>query len=211
MSVAAPGLSRDSLDESGRPHIPRAIAGLVIGAIAVASLVALLWPTLPFSQAPLGQVRVNVITRQIEGASPGAGGVVGKPAPDFEWATPDGRTQRLTELRGGPVVVNFWATWCVPCREEMPALERVAKADTAARFLAVDLDEDGERIRGFFDRLALDRLMPLLDVNAQAARRFGVASLPSTFFVDAGGVVRDVEIGGPMSDARIRAGLAKAR
>ncbi len=209
MSVAAPGLSRESIDESGRPPIPRAIAAIVVVAIAVASLVALLWPALPFSQPPLGQVRVSVITRQID--APGVGGVVGKLAPDFEWATPDGRTQRLSDLHGAPVVVNFWATWCVPCREEMPALERAAKADTTVRFLAVDLDEDGERIRGFFDGLALERLVPLLDVNAQAARRFGVASLPSTFFVDAAGVVRDVEIGGPMSDARIRAGVAKAR
>jgi len=209
VSVAAPGLSRDSLDEGGRPRIPRAIAALVLGAIAFASLVALLWPALPFSQAPLGQVRVNVITRQIEAS--GSGGVVGKPAPDFEWATPDGRTQRFSDLRGAPVVVNFWATWCVPCREEMPALERVAKSDSAARFLAVDLDEDGERIRGFFDRLGIEALVPMLDVNAQAARRFGVVSLPITFFVDAGGVVRDLEVGGPMTDARIRAGLAKAR
>ncbi len=209
MSVAAPGLSREPIDEGARPQIPRAIAAIVIGTIAVASLAALLWPALPFSQPPLGQVRVNVITRQLEAS--GVGGVVGKPAPDFEWATPEGRTQRFSGLRGSPVVVNFWATWCVPCREEMPALERAAKADASVRFLAVDLDEDGQRVRGFFDGLGLERLVPLLDVNAQAARRFGVASLPSTFFVDSAGVVRDLEIGGPMSDARIRAGLAKAR
>lgn len=198
------------LSADARPRLPRLVTAISVGAIALGSLVALVWPLLPFADGTFsGQTRVGIVTRTID--SPDAAGIVGRPAPDFEWVTATGSTTKLSDLRGGPVVVNYWATWCLPCRQEMPALERAARADDRTRFIAVDLDEDGGRIRSFFDQLALERLQPVLDRGAQTARRFGVVSLPTTFFIGADGVVRHVEIGGPMSEDTIRRGLEAAR
>ncbi len=196
---------------SGPPAIPRAIAGLIIAAIAAASLAALAWPSLPFNLtiAPVpGPSAVGVITKDIEVA--GSAGRVGAPAPDFEWVDPAGRTRTLATLRGNPVVLNFWATWCLPCREEMPALERAAAAHPEVVFLEIDLQEDGDTVRRFFEALGLKTLQPLLDTNGSVFRRYAVISLPSTFFVDRDGAIRHLEIGGPMTDETIRRGLDKA-
>jgi thiol-disulfide isomerase/thioredoxin len=191
-----------------RPQYPRWIAGIVIGAIAVASLVALLWPMLPVRQLFIGPTEVGVIRRLIDdpNAAPRISGV----APDFEWNAPDGTTKKLSDLRGRIVVVNFWATWCAPCREEMPAMQRVAR-DGTATFLAVDLLEDGARVRGFMDSLALDRLQPLLDLDGSVTRKYGVLELPQTFFIDAAGVIRHIEHGAVLDDAAVRRGIDKAR
>ncbi len=197
-------------DGLGRPQLPRAVAGLILGTIALASVAALVSPALGDrlrgTDLPTG---VGVIRREIE--APDAAGRIGARAPDFEWNAPDGTTRTLGGLRGKTVILNFWATWCGPCREEMPALEKAAAATPDLVVLAVDLREDGERVRGFFDTLGLTRLQPLLDLDGSVARRYAVFSLPTTFFVGPDGVVRDVEIGGPMSAATIAAGIAKAR
>ena len=191
-----------------RPRMPRVVTAIVVGAIAVASLAALLWPSLPMNQDATGPTKVGVIRRQIAGSN--MAGRVDAVAPDFEWNAPDGSTRTLSGLRGKVVVVNFWATWCKPCRTEMPALNSVARGSDAV-FLAVDLQEDGARARSFFDQLALDRLEPLLDLDGQTTRRYGVVGLPVTFFIDAHGVIRHVERGEVMDQSVIREGIAKAR
>ena len=194
-----------------RPAIPRAVAGLLIAIIALATGAALVGPFLPFNAPPAvlaGPTAVGVITNDIE--VPGSGGRVGAPAPDFRWIDPSGASWTLGGLRGRPVVLNFWATWCVPCREEMPALERAALAHPEVTFLEIDLQEDGAKVRAFFDSLGLAHLEPLLDMNGSVTRRYGVLSLPNTFFVDRDGVIRHLEIGGPMPDATITRGLDAA-
>lgn len=190
-----------------RPQVPRVVATLVIAAIALASAGALLWPqdqSVTFS----GPTEVGVIRRVMEASS--AAPRIGAVAPDFEWNAADGKTQRLSDLRGGIVVVNFWATWCVPCRAEMPALQRVA-ASSGATVLAVDLREDGAKVRSFLDSLGLDRLMPLLDLDGEVARRYDVIALPETFFIDASGVVRHIERGQMLDDDTIWKGIMRAR
>src|SRR5205807_8303377 len=138
-------------------------------------------------------------------------GRIGAPAPDFEWTSLDGQTLRLSAYRGKVVVVNFWATWCPPCREEMPALQRVAASEPDVVVLEVDLMEPGDKARSFLDSLGLDRLQPVLDSDGATTRRFGVLSLPSTFFIDRTGVIRHLELGGPLTEEQIKTGLAKAR
>jgi thiol-disulfide isomerase/thioredoxin len=191
-----------------RPQLPRWIAAIIIGAIAVASLAALVAPMLGLPQLVGGPTQVGVIRRLIDdpGAAPRITGV----APDFEWNSPDGTTKKLSDLRGKVVVINFWATWCAPCRQEMPALQRVAAA-TDAVFLAVDLLEDGARVRGFIDSLALDRLTPLLDLDGALTRRYSVLELPQTFFIDAQGVIRHIEHGAILDDAAVKRGIDKTR
>ena len=185
--------------------LPRWIAAIIIGAIALASLAALLWPLL---NKPATVTDAGVIRAQID--SDGAAGRIGALAPDFEWTGPAGETLRLSSYRGKVVVVNFWATWCPPCREELPALQRVASSESDVVVLEVDLMEPGDKARSFLDSLGLDRLQPVLDSDGATTRRFGVLSLPSTFFVDAAGVIRHLELTA-VSEAQIRSGIKKAR
>ena len=194
--------------EDYRPRIPRVVTAVVVGAIALASLAALFWPSLPMNQLATGPTQVGVIRRQIDG--PNMAGRVGALAPDFEWNAPDGSTRTLATLRGKVVVVNFWATWCKPCRTEMPMLNSVARSSDAV-FLAIDLQEDGVKARSFFDQLALDRLEPILDLDGQTTRRYGVVGLPVTFFIDAQGAIRHIERGEVRDENAIRDAIAKAR
>ena len=198
-------MTATTLDE--RPRLPRALAGLLIGIIAVASLAALLWPSLPLNdRARSGPTRVGVITATVD--APEAAPVVGKLAPDFRWVEPDGTTRTLGGLRGTPVVLNFWATWCVPCRTELPAMERVASSNRGVTFLAIDLDEDGGKVRDFFDSLGITTLRPLIDVNSTQAKRYAIVGVPTTVFVGPDGVIRQITINA-MTDDELRAGLAK--
>ncbi|MGH2378828.1 MAG: TlpA family protein disulfide reductase [Candidatus Limnocylindria bacterium] len=191
-------------------RFPRPIAALIVGAIALATVAAFFWPSLPREEGPLvpGPSNVGVIVRQVEGGPTAAR--IGERPPDFEWVRPDGSRASLATLAGRPVVINFWATWCLPCREEMPILEEAAAANPEWAFLAVDLDEDGDRIRAFFDELGLVRLEPVLDVGLSTARRYGLASVPSTFFVDADGTIRHIQIG-EMDEELLERGLGKVR
>lgn len=189
-------------------QIPRPLIAVLVGAIALAALLAVFRPAFLDATSPTaasaGPSRIGVITKDL--AAPGAAGRIGMLAPDFGWVTPEGPATQFSALRGRPVVVNFWATWCVPCRTEMPLLEASAE-ETGSTFLEVDLQEDGPTIRAFFDQLQLTTLVPLLDLDGVVFRRWGVISLPTTFFVDADGIVRQVEIG-PLTPDRLRADLA---
>ena len=192
-----------------RARLPRPVALVIVGAILGATLLALFWPSLPWSDARrivVGPTRVGVIDRQI-GSS--GGGKVGERAPDFEWVAPDGRRLSFAGL-GKPAVVNFWATWCGPCKDEMPLLDRTAAAHPEIAFLAIDLDEDGAKIRGFFDEFGIARLDPLLDTGLETSRRYGLASVPSTFFVDAHGTIRQLQIG-QLDEARLETALGAIR
>jgi thiol-disulfide isomerase/thioredoxin len=191
--------------------LPRPIAAIIVGAILAATLLALFWPSLPFNEGRrivVGPTKVGVISRQIENDR--AAGRTDAPAPDFEWVAPDGKRVSLGSLRPKAVVVNFWATWCEPCRKEMPLLDRTAAEEAGIVFLAVDLDEDGDKIRAFFDEVGVKRLEPLLDVGLATSRRYGLASVPSTFFIDGSGTIRHVQIG-EMDEAKLRRGLDKVR
>jgi thiol-disulfide isomerase/thioredoxin len=198
-----------AIDE--RAAFPRPIAAIIVGAILAATLLALFWPSLPFNEGRriiIGPTKVGVITRQIDNDR--AAGRTDAPAPDFEWVAPDGKRVSLGSLRPKAVVVNFWATWCEPCRKEMPLLDRTAAAEPGIVFLAIDLDEDGDKIRSFFDEIGLTKLEPLLDVELATSRRYGLASVPSTFFVDASGTIRHVQIG-EMDETKLAGGLARIR
>jgi peroxiredoxin len=185
--------------------LPRWIAAIIIGGIALASLAALLWPLLT---KPATTTDAGVIRAQIEGE--GVAGRIGAIAPDFEWTDDDGQLLRLSTYRGKVVVVNFWATWCRPCREEMPALQRVAASEPDVVVLEVDLMESGDKARSFLDSLGLDRVQLVLDTDGATTRRYGVLSLPSTFFIDKDGVIRHLELT-QLTEEDIRTGIRKAR
>jgi len=179
--------------ETTRLQLPRWITALFVAIIAIASAVALIVPQLQ-QREYVGQTRVGVITNVV--LAPDTAGRVGSRAPDFLWLQPSGDSTRLTAFRGTPVVLNFWATWCGPCRAEMPRLEQAARDNPGIAFYEIDLNEDGGKVRGFFDSLEIEHLVPLVDVGSSVARAYGLGQgVPTSFFIDGGGVVRAVALG----------------
>lgn len=165
----------------------RRLVTLLAAAAAILGAIALLRPA-PQSPDASGAPAPTIATIVGERPIPGAAPRISALAPDFTWREPDGSLRALSDLRGRPAVVNFWATWCVPCRTEMPAFERVAETTPDVTFLMIDLQEDAPQVRAFFDRFELRRLKPLIDPDGAIARRYGLAALPMTFFVDRQGV-----------------------
>ena len=136
---------------------------------------------------------------------------VGNRAPDFALRSLDGRTIRLSELRGKPVMVNFWASWCPPCRNEMPAFEKAYQRyrSQGMEFLGVDVQEDAETVRKFVQENGYSWLF-LLDSDGKVSRSYQVSGVPTTFFIDREGIIRDLQIG-ELSEAALESKLAKIK
>jgi peroxiredoxin len=117
-------------------------------------------------------------------------------APDFTLRTLEGRNLRLAEQRGSVVMVNFWASWCAPCRVEMPHLSRIwdKYRDAGFVFLAVNVDENLQNAASATSRMAL-RAPVLLDAEKKVVRAFEVATMPTTVLIDRDGQVRHVHRG----------------
>jgi thiol-disulfide isomerase/thioredoxin len=133
----------------------------------------------------------------------------GAPAPDFAAALADGRHLRLSDLRGRPVVLNFWATWCGPCRIEMPELLRAAEADPELVLLAVNLQEEMAAIVPFAEALGMTTPV-VLDPAGEVADRFGVRGLPTTIFVARDGSIHTT-YAGILTPAALAERLAEIR
>jgi thiol-disulfide isomerase/thioredoxin len=120
----------------------------------------------------------------------------GSPAPPITLPLLDGGDADLARQRGNVVLLNFWATWCVPCRTEMPALQRLADGLWGERFVlfTVDLQEDAAAIEPFRRELGLG-LPVLLDRDGEVTRSYGVRALPATFLIDQRGVLRQQRLG----------------
>ncbi len=118
--------------------------------------------------------------------------LVGEPAPDFVLAGMDGKNHRLTEYKGHVIFVNFWATWCVPCRIELPALMQFVGEQGAegAQVLAVNVGETGPQVNAYFTENHISGLNVLLDSEVEVYSAFGINALPTTFIVDKEGVIR---------------------
>lgn len=121
-------------------------------------------------------------------------------APDFTLQTPDGRTVSLTDFRGAPLIINFWASWCPFCVEEMPLLERVA-AENNAQLLFINLQESRETAQSFAERLGIKSPI-VLDSDSGAKKKYNVFTQPVTYFIDANGVIRDKKFG-PLTEEEL--------
>lgn len=119
----------------------------------------------------------------------------GKPAPEFELRTLDGKAVKLSELRGKPVVLNFWSTWCEPCKAEHELLQSAAQFyGDSVRFLGVVYQDQEPVVRAYLQ--GRSNLYPqLFDPTTSVAIDFGVAGVPESFLVDAQGVVREKQAG----------------
>jgi peroxiredoxin len=122
----------------------------------------------------------------------------GRMAPEISLASLQGQAMTLSGLRGQPVLVNFFATWCGPCRSEMGYLQSVhedaAFQQAGFKLLEVNIQEDAATVQKFLADTGLD-LTVLLDTDAIAARAYNVSGIPASFFIDRNGIIQKVKIG----------------
>lgn len=147
------------------------------------------------------QARPSAATPQISNLP----AVQGNPAPNIELTTLGGQRMALDNYAGQVVLVNFWATWCPPCKAEMPGINRFYEANKAKGLtvLAVNAREGEGLVRPFIQSNGFS-FPVLLDPEGQAVDRYRVNSFPTTFIVDRNGVIRYVQIG-MISEAELQA------
>ncbi len=133
---------------------------------------------------------------------------IGAPAPNFTLENTNGQSVTLSSFRGRPVLVNFWATWCVPCRSEMPAINAVARNDPNLVVLAVDVMEGQVPVSNYVSQLGLG-FRPLLDTNGNVTTEYHVISMPSSFFIGPDGTIRAINVG-PMDQRTIEINVKRA-
>jgi len=116
----------------------------------------------------------------------------GQKAPDMPMPGIEGGVVRLDSFKGKVIVLNFWATWCPPCRKEMPLLESTYKRykEKGLVILGINYNEDRERVLKFTQEMGVTFPI-ILDKELKLTRKYGVLSLPATFFIDKKGIVRD--------------------
>jgi len=157
---------------------------------------------------------VSVLTSglMMAGCSPtSAQGVeVGNLAPDFQLQNLDGQTVSLGNLQGKPVLINFWATWCPPCRSEMPYIQEIyeAWADKELVVLAINIGESSSKAEEFRQSYNLSFTV-LLDTKQDVAQRYNITGIPTTFFIDKDGIIQDKVIGAFQNKTQIENRLSK--
>ena len=120
----------------------------------------------------------------------------GKTAPDFALAGMDGQNHRLSEMRGQVVMVNFWATWCGPCREEMPPMNELYQRYKSLGFTILGVNIDDKREAGEKMARNLGISYPVLfDAGKSVSKQYKVEAMPTTILVDRNGKVRHVHFG----------------
>ena len=121
---------------------------------------------------------------------------VGGSAPDFRLENLDGQSVSLSDFRGKPVLINFWATWCKPCVHEMPYIQQVYEewSEKGLVVLAINLGESPFTVKQFLQTYNLT-LPVLIDIQGNSAHQYNIMSIPTSFFIDSDGIIRQKIIG----------------
>ncbi len=129
-------------------------------------------------------------------AASGPAPKIGKPAPDFHVVGLDGKVVQLSDFRGHPVWLSFWATWCPPCRAESPDIQAAYEqySDSGLVVLAIDIGEDRATVGQYVARAGLTFGIAL-DPTEEVAATYRIAGAPTHYFIDANGILRDSQIG----------------
>jgi len=143
-------------------------------------------------------------------STPILGTRVGNLAPNFQLDNLEGQTISLNDLRDKPVIVNFWATRCSPCVNEMPYIQQVYDewSGRGLMMLAINRGESSSKVEKFLQSHNLS-LPVLLDTNRDVALRYNIWAIPSTFFIDKDGIIKDIKIGAFPSKEEVEKSLSK--
>jgi len=135
---------------------------------------------------------------------------VGKLAPDFQFQNPDGQSTSLSDLRGKPVLINFWQVKCPPCRYEMPYIQEVFNewSGNGLVVLAINIGESPSQVGEFMQSYGLS-LPVLLDTGGNIAAKYNIRPIPATFFIDKDGIIQDIRIGAFPNKEAIEKRLSK--
>ncbi len=168
-------------------------AGLLALAVA-AALIAWRRPALraPLAWSVGGGVLawgfVSVVAQRLGAAS-------NAPLPDLRLRDAGGQTVVLRDLRGKPMVINLWASWCGPCRRELPVLARAQRQLPGVRFVFADQGESASTVRAFLRAHKLQLEHVVIDDGMQLSQHYGARGYPTTLFLDAQGHLRDTHMG----------------
>ena len=123
-------------------------------------------------------------------------GLIGKKAPDFTLKDIYDRSFNLSSLRGKVVIINFWATWCPPCRAEMPSLNNLYKEfrNKGLEVIAISTDRSVQPVKDYLSKNHLD-ITVLIDTENRVSRQFKVFSIPTTFLIDRNGIIIERYLG----------------
>ena len=164
------------------------------------------WLTWALVLGMIWTVVSRVSSDQIQ-AQPGAVAKEGFAAPDFTLDLLGGGKVTLSDLRGKVVLVNFWTSWCPPCRLEMPAIEKTYRSYKDLGFVVIGLNlttQDSEQAAAEFAKEVGITFPIALDRDNAVGNLYRNTALPTSFFIDRNGVIRSVIVGGPMSEALIQ-------
>ncbi len=148
--------------------------------------------------------------KELAPSSPTQGTKIGNLAPDFQLQDLEGKPVSLSNLRGKPVMLNFWATWCYPCVFEMPYLQEVYEEWSAKGLvlLAINIDGTSSQVTEFLDSHNLS-LPVLLGAKTDVSGRYNIQYIPTTFFIDRDGTIRFIKLGAFPSKEAIEDDLNK--
>ncbi len=176
------------------PILRQLLIGIIIGAALTAIVLA------GFPDDSLPRSTDNASSSVIDpGEAIAAGRVapaVGQPAPHFSLPDVEGQNHQLQDFEGKIVLLNFWATWCAPCRLEMPLLEKHSQEIAGGEFviLAINLQESIDQVQEFVDEMGLS--MPvLLDLDGKVSQQYHIIGYPSSILIDRNGTIQAIHIG----------------
>jgi cytochrome c biogenesis protein CcmG/thiol:disulfide interchange protein DsbE len=187
----------EALMDEGSARRPRWFGGLLLLASVLAILIGVLLVIRPEIESPAQATGGSSTSSELSGPA-GHTPAVGEVPPDFKLSTLGGDQVKLSDLRGHPVLINFWASWCGPCKVEMPLIVDAYNWHKAAglRVLAIDSNQfdNMDDIRAFVSQRNMT-FDVLLDADDSVSLQWNVNALPSTFFIRADGTIAQVHIG----------------